>query len=83
MIMVGGWGGGGVLVDAVALAFSHHDVHCGDPGLILAQSTMGFAVDKLTLGQVFLHLLWLTPVSVISPMLHIHLLIYSYIIDTM
>jgi len=75
-------GGGGVVVDAVALTFSHHHVHCGDPGLTLAQSTVGFAVDKLTLGQVFLHLLWLTPVSVILPMLHIHSLIYSYIIDT-
>jgi hypothetical protein len=80
--MVCDLGGGGVVVDAVARAFSHHHVHCGDPGLILAQSTMGFAVDKLTLGQVFLQLLWLTPVNVISPMLHIHLFICSYIIDT-
>jgi len=55
----------------VVHAVSHH-VHCGDPGLILAQSTMGFAIDKLTLGQVFLQLLWLNPVIVISPMLHIH-----------
>jgi len=68
-------GCGGVVVHAVAHAFSHHRVHCGDPGLILAQSTMGFAVDKLTLGQVFLQLLWLIPVIVISPMLHIHSLI--------
>jgi len=30
-------------------------------------------VDKVTLGQVFLRELWLSPDSIISPMLHTHL----------
>ena len=54
------------VVHAVPLAFSHHHVHYGDPCLILAQSTMGFAVDKLTLGQGFFFFLSF-PVTLASP----------------
>jgi hypothetical protein len=39
------------------------------PGLI----HMGFVVDKVALGQVFLRVLRFSPVSIIPPLLHIHL----------
>ena len=39
---------------------------------------MGVAVDKLALGQDFLQLLWFTPVSIISPMLHILSFMYQW-----
>ena len=34
---------------------------------------MGFVVDKMALGQIFLPLLLLSPASIIQPMLHTHL----------
>ena len=42
--------------------FNHRPVH------------MGFMVDKVALGQVFLRVLWFFPVCTIPPMLHIHIL---------
>lgn len=35
---------------------------------------MGFVIDKLALGLVFLRVIRFSPVSVILPMLHTHLL---------
>jgi hypothetical protein len=34
---------------------------------------VGFVVDKVALGQVFLRVLWFSPASIIPPLLHIHL----------
>jgi hypothetical protein len=34
---------------------------------------VGFVVDKVALGQVFLRVLQFSPVSIIPPLLHIHL----------
>jgi hypothetical protein len=43
--------------------------HLGGPGSILGQS-VGFVVDKVALGQVFLRVLRFSPVSFIQTVLH-------------
>jgi hypothetical protein len=50
--------------------------HCRGPGSIPGQSHLGFVVDKVALGWVFLPALQFSPVSIIPPLLHTHSFIY-------
>jgi hypothetical protein len=34
---------------------------------------VGFVVDKVALGQIFLQVLWFSPASIIPPLFHIHI----------
>ena len=42
------------------------------PGLYSSPVHVKFVVDKVALGQGFLQVLWVSPVSVIPPMIHTH-----------
>ena len=39
---------------------------------------MGFMVDKVALGQIFLNIAWFFPVIIILPLLHIHSSVADY-----
>jgi hypothetical protein len=43
------------------------------PGFGLGSVHVGFVVDKVALGQVFLRILWFSPVNIIPPGLHTHI----------
>jgi hypothetical protein len=53
--------------------------HRYGPGLIQGLIHMTFVVDKVALGQVFLQVLRFSPVSIIPPMLHTHLLLHAFL----
>jgi len=44
------------------------------------QVHMGFIVDKVALGQIFLNIVWFFPVIIILPLLHIHSSVADYTI---
>ena len=50
--------------------------HRGEQSSIPQKVCVGFIVDKVILGQVFLRVLWFYPVSIIPQKLPIHPLIY-------
>jgi hypothetical protein len=43
---------------------------CGGPGSVSGQLSVGFVVDELARGNVFLRVLRFSPVSIIPPMFH-------------